>query len=81
MKNILEEVLEDSLVSSMLESFSDDEKKEIIKEDIETMLKDINDLYIALMDLVATESGINQMSETIEYLISDEGIKEWQEKN
>jgi hypothetical protein len=81
MKNLIEEVLNDPLFTDQLDKVSSESEKDLVKENVKIMLSDISDFYTMLMDFVKTEDGINEMSESIEYLISDEGIKEWQEKN
>ena len=81
MKDLLDEVLDDPLFISYFEKISYESEKDVVKENIEIMLKDINSFYMMLMNFAATESGIDEMAESIEYLITDEGIKEWQEKS
>ena len=77
---LIDKVLNDPLYKAFADKVSDDERKEL-EESIIDMLAGANQIYSIISDAASTEETREQLLESLEKVISPEGLKKWQEIN
>ena len=77
--SLIEHVLNHELIKTLSDKLTDEDRKEVESE-ITEMLENIDGLYLYMKDILNTEDGVLSLEDALEYNISEEGQKEWQEK-
>lgn len=75
---LIDDVLKGDLFTHYADQLSDEERA-LVEENVRKMLSTAEAVHSNLRSLMADEQGRNAISDTLEYLISEEGLKTWQQ--
>jgi len=77
---LIDKVLNDPFYRAFADTVSDSDRKEL-EERVIDMLSGASQIYSIINEASSTEETREQLLNSIEKLISPEGLKEWQEIN
>ena len=77
---LINKILKDNFYDSIRDTLSNNEK-EILDSSVKELCKQACDFYEIVKERVSTEDGMSEIVGSLEYLLSEDGTKEWQEKN
>jgi len=78
--NFVDEILSSDKMKSTLSSLTSEEVDDL-REWMNRHLAPIEMLRLKMRETLATEDGVDKITEAVEYIFSKEGSEKWQEKN
>ncbi len=75
---LIDDVLQGELFTHYADQLTEEERA-LVEDNVRKMLSTAEGVYSNLRSVMADEQGRNAISDALEYLISEEGQKTWQQ--
>jgi|TARA_Y100000310_G_scaffold342317_1_gene445008 hypothetical protein len=75
---LIDEIMEGDLFTHYADQLGDDER-EFLEKSVREMLSTADSLHAVLKSQLADQKGRSEVSDALEYLISEEGQKTWRQ--